>query len=65
MLDIDDQNSTYVLASKGTHVAYLNWNLWYHQGMQPIQKVHLKIKLILNRVNCNQINTKWNHVAPK
>ena len=33
MLDIDDQNVTYVFASKDTQVAYLNLSLQYHRGV--------------------------------
>lgn len=46
MCDMDDQNTKYVIASKGRKVVYLSLNLQQHQGMQPIWKVHLKDKLI-------------------
>lgn len=48
MCDMDDQNTKYVIASKGRKVVYLSLNLQQHQGMQPIWKVHLKGKLILD-----------------
>ena len=36
LLNIDDQNTTYVLTPKGIYVAYLIYNLQEHQGIQPI-----------------------------
>ena len=47
--DIDDQNTTHVFIFKGTQAAYLNVNSQQHQDIQPIQKVYLKNKLILDR----------------
>ena len=42
ILDIDGQCTTYVFSSKVTKIVHLNLHLKWRQGIQPIQKVHLR-----------------------
>lgn len=63
ILDIDDQHATYVFIFKGTQAAYLNLNVQQHRDIQPIQKVYLKNKLILDRTIFDIISFKKEYVA--
>ena len=63
ILDIDDQNTTYVFIFKGTQAAYLNLSGQQHWDIQPIQKVYLKNKLILDRSIFDIISLKKEYVA--
>lgn len=50
VLHIDNQNTMYVLAFKGTQTAYLTLNFQWHQSVQLLQIMQLEIELILDKV---------------
>ena len=54
ILDIDGQCTTYVFSSKVTQIVHLNLHLHWCQGIQPIQKSHLR-----NGFTFGIIHKKW------
>ena len=58
LLDIHDQNTTCVVASKGTLIVYLNLSLRLHRSVSFIQTMHLKDNMLLDNVTFNIITLK-------
>ena len=58
LLDIHDQNTTCVVASKGTLIVYWNLSLRLHQRVSFIQTMHLKDNMLLDNVTFNIITLK-------
>lgn len=56
ILDVDDKNRMCVFAYESTHAAYLNLNFQQHQSIKFSQLLHLKNKVILDKVPLDTIN---------
>lgn len=57
ILDINNQNTTYIFATEDTHVVFfLNLNLQLHRRVLLIQIMNSKNKLTLDKVNFDMID---------
>jgi hypothetical protein len=63
IIDIDNQNTTYVFASKGTHVAYLYLNPSISSKNSINLKSALETYISLYRVVIDMISQKWRYAV--
>lgn len=63
ILDIDDQNTTHIYVSKGTHVVYLYLNLSISSRNSINSKSALETKVSFDRVIIDMISQKWRYVV--